>query len=84
VGVFRSLVLPEAIIGESDTVEEDRNMNLLGRKGVTLTTLRPSGIVNIDGTRLDAVTQGEYIKPGTCIKVIQTGGLSVIVERDKE
>jgi membrane-bound serine protease (ClpP class) len=82
-GAFKRLVLPDAIIGESETVEEDGSVDLLGKRGVALTTLRPSGIVSIDGTRFDAVTQGEYIESGSCIKVVQTRGLSVIVERDK-
>ena len=82
-GAFKRLVLPDAIIGESETVEEDGSVYLLGKRGVALTTLRPSGIVSIDGTRFDAVTQGEYIESGSCIKVVQTRGLSVIVERDK-
>ena len=60
-GAFKRLVLPDAIIGESETVEEDGSVDLLGG-GVALTTLRPSGLLALmvpDLMRL----QGEYINP---------------------
>ncbi|HZJ57736.1 MAG TPA: NfeD family protein, partial [Clostridia bacterium] len=81
-GTFKSLVLPDAIVGEPEIAKDNKTVELPGRRGVALTPLRPSGIISIDGVRFDAVTQGEYIASGTDIKVVQSRGLSVIVERD--
>jgi membrane-bound serine protease (ClpP class) len=33
--------------------------------------LRPGGIVEIDGQRVDAVTSGEFVPAGTSIEVIR-------------
>jgi membrane-bound serine protease (ClpP class) len=42
-----------------------------GAIGVAVSDLRPGGIVEIDGHRLDAVTSGEYLAAGVAIEVIR-------------
>src|SRR5512133_3970302 len=37
---------------------------LIGKTGVAITTLRPAGIAEIDGKRIDVATAGEFIKKG--------------------
>lgn len=39
-------------------------MNLAGKEGVALSTLRPSGIAQIDGKRVDVVADGSWIEAG--------------------
>ncbi len=51
----------------------------LGMIGVVLTPLRPSGAVDINGLRVDVVTEGSFIPVGQRIKVIKVDGSSVIV-----
>jgi hypothetical protein len=53
--------------------------SLVGSTGVAVSDLRPGGIVEIDGHRIDAVTSGEFIPAGEPIEVdprrpIPTGG----------
>jgi len=55
----------------------------LGKTGVALSTLRPSGTAQIDGERIDVVSDGEFILPGTKVKVIKVDGLSIIVRREE-
>jgi membrane-bound serine protease (ClpP class) len=52
---------------------------LLERTGETLTALRPSGTAVIDGKRVDVVTEGQMIDPGTPVRVIAVEGLRVVV-----
>lgn len=52
---------------------------LLGKKGVVITKLRPSGAVDIDGHRIDVVSEGGYIMPGTKVVVVQVEGGRVVV-----
>lgn len=59
---------------------EESNL-LIGRTGTALSILRPSGIVLIDGKRVDVVTSGDFIAEGTTVKVIAVNGASVVVER---
>jgi membrane-bound ClpP family serine protease len=59
-------------------------INYLGRKGIAITPLRPSGIADISGNRLDVITSGEYISAGTSITVIRVEGVRVIVKAGEE
>ncbi len=54
---------------------------LAGKTGSALTTLRPSGTVMVEGRRVDAMTDGEFIEAGTAIKVVRAHGLGVVVRR---
>ncbi len=54
-----------------------------GETGVAITLLRPSGKVKIGTQKIDAITQGDFIEPGTHIRVAQVKHNHVIVEREK-
>lgn len=56
---------------------------LLERTGTALTPLRPSGTVLIEGKRVDVVTEGQMIEPGTPVRVIAVEGLRVVVREYK-
>jgi membrane-bound serine protease (ClpP class) len=53
---------------------------LRGRNGVAASYLRPAGIAQIDGRRVDVLTQGEFIAQGTPIRVARVEGSRVFVE----
>ena len=53
----------------------------LGKEGITISELRPSGIIEIDGKRLDALSEGIFIPKGTPIKVARVEGSKIIVRR---
>jgi membrane-bound serine protease (ClpP class) len=53
---------------------------LLGREGVTLSPLRPAGIVDIDGQRLDVVTDSEFLDRGVRVRVSDVESTRVVVE----
>jgi membrane-bound serine protease (ClpP class) len=52
---------------------------LLHQTGVAKTLLRPSGTAVIGGRRVDVVTEGSLIEPGTMIKVVAVEGMRVVV-----
>lgn len=54
--------------------------SLIGKSGVAITDLHPSGAANIDENRLDVVSEGEYIKQGTKIKVYDVQGRKILVK----
>jgi membrane-bound serine protease (ClpP class) len=54
--------------------------NLLSEEGIALTTLRPSGIANIKGDKIDVISEGEMISKNTRIKVIDVKGNRIIVK----
>ncbi len=51
----------------------------VGKKGKALTTLRPAGMSEIEGKRVDVVTGGEYLSRGTEVEVIRVDGNRVVV-----
>ncbi len=48
---------------------EDRS-RFLGKVGRAITPLRPTGVVEIDGDRLEVVTEGEFIAAGSTVKIV--------------
>jgi len=52
---------------------------LLGAVGVAETQLRPAGRAKIGDRHVDVVTEGEYVQPGTRVRVVAVRGAAVIV-----
>lgn len=51
----------------------------VGKTGVALTPLRPAGAADVDGQRLDVITQGDFIPPGSEVMVLKVEGARVVV-----
>ncbi len=51
----------------------------IGKKAVTVSSLRPAGFVEIDGNRLSASTSGGFLEKGTMVDVIGAEGDHLIV-----
>lgn len=52
---------------------------LLNGTGTELTQLRPSGVAQINGQRVDVVTEGGLIERGTAVKVVAIEGARIVV-----
>jgi membrane-bound ClpP family serine protease len=61
----------------ADTAEQYRR--LIGRRGVAHSFLRPAGVAEIDGERIDVVTEGDYVPAGTPIEVVELEGNHLVV-----
>ncbi len=57
--------------------------DLLSAEGVAITTLRPSGTANINGKKVDVVSEGEMISKNTKIKVTDVKGNRIVVKTVK-
>lgn len=53
----------------------------LGKRGLAASVLRPAGIAEIEGSRVDVVSNGDLIEPGEAIEVIRVDGNRVVVRR---
>lgn len=53
---------------------------LIGKEGVSITPLRPSGSALIDGRRIDVITDGIFIGADVRVKVIKVEGAKVFVK----
>lgn len=59
----------------------ERDRRWLGKDGVTISPLRPAGIAQLDGERVDVVSEGAFIEAGAPIQVIRVDGNRVVVRR---
>ncbi len=50
--------------------ESEQRARYLGKMGAALTPLRPTGIAEIDGERIEVVTEGEFIAAGSEVRVV--------------
>jgi len=58
-----------------------KDLNRLnGKEGIAITPLRPSGIIKVNGKKLNALTRGEYVDSNTKIKIISVEGNKIVVE----
>lgn len=81
---FNKLVLADAEHSNQGFVSYPSNKDLIGVEGVALTTLRPAGTAEIDGKRVDVMTDSEYVEKGSKIKVLKVEGIKVIVKEIKK
>ena len=51
----------------------------LGKEGVTTTVLRPTGMAEFDGVRLNVVSEGEFIQSGTRVQIVRVEGSRILV-----
>ena len=65
----------QGISGELGTERPE----LINQIGKAYTTLRPAGVAEIMGHRVDVVTEGAMISKGSTIKVIRVEGARVVV-----
>ena len=56
----------------------------MGREGRTLTFLRPSGKIIIDGKMLEAISEGRYIEKEKAVLVIRAEGGRLVVKEKEE
>jgi membrane-bound serine protease (ClpP class) len=76
----RKLVLETALgapAGYASAPESD--FRWIGRRGVAASPLRPAGIAELDGERVDVVSDGQYIEAGTPIEVTRVEGNRIVV-----
>ncbi len=70
------------LLGASEagfSAAEEGMASWVGKRGQAITTLRPAGMIEVEGKRVDVVTGGEYIKKGTPVRVIRVDGNRVVV-----
>ena len=80
--IGRGLVLDSGLLSaQGYTSASDADQRWLGRNGVALTPLRPAGIAEIDGQRIDVVSNGELIDASESIQVVRVDGNRIVVAR---
>ena len=78
------IVLNESIAAEATDRVTAESAELIGKQGIALTALRPSGAALINGKRYDVLADGEFIAKDEPIVVCAVEGLRISVRRPNE
>lgn len=81
--ISRNLVLYDSMSKASGFGKPEDLDFLIDKEGVALTVLRPAGSADIDGLRLDVVSEGDFIPKNSRIKVIKVDGHRIVVKQIK-
>lgn len=65
-------------LGYTSVVDKSK---YLGAIGVCKTDLRPAGTVVVEGEPIDVVTEGNFIKQGDIVKIINVDGSRILVRQ---
>ena len=79
---FNRLILHNEIRAADGYTSSSRKTDedLLGKEGVTVSYLRPSGIALFEGQRLTVIAEGEFIEAQRPVKVVEARGSRVVVK----
>ena len=75
------LVLNDSISTEDGYVASESRVELVGKKLIAYTDLRPAGVAILDNEKLDVVTDGDFIEKGNKIEVIRVEGMRIVVKK---
>ena len=74
------IVNAASVEGDSSPVVKEKGKSLIGKTGRAVTALRPAGIAEIDGERMNVSTYGNFIEAGKEVVVDAVEGLNVFVK----
>jgi len=75
------VLLDRATTQEAGYLSAPDRPDLEGRVGEALTDLRPSGTVDIDGERIDVVTEGPWVEKGDTVVVLRAESYRHVVRK---
>lgn len=78
---FNRLVLTTSTSNESGYISSTPDTTLVGKQAETLTPLRPSGTVIVDGKRINVVSDGSFIDRGESVTIVSSVGNRVVVSQ---
>lgn len=78
-----TLVPPERDKGDA-IPDTDRLKELLGSRGLVLTPLRPVGMCDFSGQRVECVAESGYVDKDRIVKVIRVEGTQLTVRAEEE
>jgi membrane-bound serine protease (ClpP class) len=76
---FEGMLHRGAASSDEGFVSARARTELIGRTGVAASELRPAGIAEIGGERVDVTTEGDWVKSGTPVVVVLAEGMRIVV-----
>lgn len=75
------IVLDSNHSSEKGFLSTDSMSKYIDREGIAVTELRPSGFIEIDGKRLDALSESDLIFKDSLVRVVKIEGSKIFVRR---
>jgi membrane-bound ClpP family serine protease len=79
--LFNRMILFDSAKKEDGYVSNVNRTDLLGKEGIALTVLRPSGTAVFNTERIDVVSEGGFIDQHAKITVIKVEGVRIVVRQ---
>jgi membrane-bound ClpP family serine protease len=79
--LFNRMILFDSAKKEDGYVSNVNRTDLLGKEGIALTVLRPSGTAVFNNERIDVVSEGGFIDQNAKIMVIKVEGVRIVVRK---
>lgn len=73
------MILKERESSEEGYRASEDMQSFLGLKGTAVTVLRPTGMAQFDGVKLNVMSDGEFIAAGTAVQVVNVEGNRIVV-----
>ncbi|MFD1772904.1 NfeD family protein [Paenibacillus rhizophilus] len=83
-GIWNRFILSDSLGKEQGFIPVPEKPELVGRSGISITPLRPSGTALIADERLDVVTEGGFISVNTPVTVVKVEGGRIVVKEARE
>ncbi len=75
----------DLFLKDREELHQQSDMDVLvGKQGRTMSVLRPAGIGDFDGVRLNVVTEGGFIENDRPIEIVEATGARIVVRERKE
>jgi membrane-bound serine protease (ClpP class) len=78
---FSGLLHRESQTAAAGYISAPARNDLVGKVGASVSELRPVGIAEIAGERLDVTTEGEWLPAGTPVSVVKAEPMRIVVRR---
>jgi membrane-bound serine protease (ClpP class) len=82
-GIWNRFILSEQLTTDKGYVPQLSREKWIGQEGFALSMLRPSGLADINGERLDVISSGEFIEEGKPLRVLSVDGTRILVKEIK-
>lgn len=80
-GTLKNFILRESATREAGYSTSGDYSHLLGKVGKTVTPLRPSGTVEIEGKRYDTLSESSYLDSDETVEVSKVEGYKIVVRK---
>ena len=82
--ISKSRLVLNDVATHADTPETNDLTYFIGRTGTARSTLRPAGIAEFDGVRLNVVSDCDFIEQGAAVRVDRVEGKRIVVSQIQE